>query len=508
MSDPERPTAPDTERVSHVPSSRRKGPPGSFSRIFLGGLEKYRKLTGSRDLESPVEEAAAHLAQERIPPAQRAAANVVRLRSPRAAIETLLITIALPFLGHTIARDPLFLSGFPWLVLAPLLIGLRHGFAFGMASAVMLDGAIAVAWRTQVVTMAHFPGEMFIALLGFAMLSGQFSDVWKREIVRVDAGSKQLRRQMNELARSHFLLELSHDRLEHQTAGGIPTLRQALGAARKLAATGKEVAADALGEAMMDVFSSYCMVEVATLYGVERGVPTRAIASIGVPNPVAPDDPLLAHALATRRLTYVPAITLEEREGAPASPLLLALPLVDLRGILHAVLCVQAIPFFSFEQKNLETLALLAGHFADLLGSDGRATDLERGQRKQFEIRLARAVRDSEEFGVPNAVATLAISHGSPVGDIVDIILGGALEELDFPFVLRDKEGNPYVFVLLPATEEDGARALQARIDTIVRRELHMTLAGAGVTFNVYRLCTRDHLVAVRRLLGEGHRSR
>ena len=54
--------------------------------------------------------------------------------------ETLVLTAAPPSLGLWLSpRDPLFIDArFPWLVLAPLLLGLRHGFARALASTLVL----------------------------------------------------------------------------------------------------------------------------------------------------------------------------------------------------------------------------------------------------------------------------------------------------------------------------------------------------------------------------------
>jgi hypothetical protein len=431
--------------------------------------------------------------------------GALRHRSPRAILETVALTLAFPAIGFALDRnDPFFLSQrFPWVVLAPMLISLRHGFLLGLSCALFLDTGLAVAWRAQLLPMGRFPGGMMVGLVGIAMFCGQFSDVWKREIVRLDAGFKQLRRQRDELARGHFLLELSHDRLEQHLAGQLPSLRDALAGARELAQSTARAPSDALAQAMLDIFATYCMVEVASLYWIQDGTPAaHPAAVVGRPDAVRHDDPLVARALASGRLTYAAGATDEDREE-DASHLLAALPLLDMHGRTHLILCVQSIPFFAFEPKNLQALSLLAGNFADLLATRGRETDLERGRRHEFEIRLARAVRDAQQHGVPSTVAVLVVRPGSPVGEIVDTLLGGALEAADVPYAFRDPNGQRYVFILLPAADERGAAALDQRLRRIVERELRTTLQGAGVSYSAHPLRTRDQLAAIMRLLGD-----
>src|SRR5207237_535221 len=99
---------------------------------------------------SDVEEAAANIAQRTKP---SRALGGLELRSPRAIVETIVITAAIPALGWAVDRnDPFFVKHhFAWLCFAPLLVSLRHGFTLGFASAAVLDLAMIVAWRARIV---------------------------------------------------------------------------------------------------------------------------------------------------------------------------------------------------------------------------------------------------------------------------------------------------------------------------------------------------------------------
>lgn len=301
--------------------------------------------------------------------APRAALARLRGRSAIAIGEAAAITLAIPALGFGIDRtDPFFLKyHFPWLVFAPLLIALRHGFTLGFGSSVVLDVALVLAWRTHAVPIEGFPAEIVVGLITLAMVSGQFADLWKREVVRLDAGFGALRRQADKLSRSHFLLEVSHDRLDEQVERRTTSLREGMAAVRSLATNGEVLSLAQHGDAMMSVFTTYCGLEVGELCVVERGALGARCAALGRAASTPPDDPLVAQAIRSRRLTYLPAATLPDRtRGAVDSPLLAAIPFVDAEGGVHAVLCVQAMPFISFEKRNLQAMAALAEHFADL----------------------------------------------------------------------------------------------------------------------------------------------
>ena len=84
-----------------------------------------------------------------------------------AAMETVLITAALPIFGLWLRpTDPFFLhADFPWLVLAPLLPALRYGFVYGFGSALGLVLLIALGWRAHWLSTAYFPGDFVLGLL-------------------------------------------------------------------------------------------------------------------------------------------------------------------------------------------------------------------------------------------------------------------------------------------------------------------------------------------------------
>jgi hypothetical protein len=473
--------------------------PGSFSRLFLGSLEKYRGRQPSQlDFGGATQEAAAQIADQSAPVGKRSGGATYRLRSPMAIVETLLLTFLIPGIGWLIHKgDPFFLGHrFSWLLFAPLLLGLRHGFVPACASAIVLDGAVVVAWRTQLVPMAKLPGELLIGMIALAMLTGQFSDVWKREIVRLDGGFDVLKKQLNELGRAHFLLELSHDRLQEQQGKGTPNLRDAMLAVQRVAQVQGHATLQSLGEHIMDVLATYCLLEVATLHAL-RGdsVVVQPVAVLGRPSSLDVSDAQLRHAIRRKQLTYLPTGSSEkERDAATKTRLLAVVPLVDAWGTLHAIVCVESMPFIAFERRNLEALAILGGRFADILATGGKISSVERGRRQEFEIRLRRALRDLVQHDVPSTVFGLIIRKGSAVSDSIELLLSGALRDLDFPLVLRDSAGNYSVFILLPLTDEAGARALGARIERIVRQELNMPISRSGA-FHFFHVLRGDDTV-------------
>jgi len=358
----------------------------------------------------------------------------------------------------------------------------------------VLDGLIAAAWRTQLVPMERLPGETMVGIAALAMITGQFSDVWKRELVRLDGGFEVLRRQLGEVMRAHFLLELSHDRLEERMGKGTPNLRDALVAVHRAIAMRPGTTLADLSDAIVDIFSTYTMIEVGAVYRMDndRLVP-EPVAKIGRPAPLDLGDEQVREALRTKKLTYIRGGASAEA-GAGRTKLLAVVPFVDTHQRLHGMLMVESIPLLAFERRNLEALAILGGRFADAIASGGKDTGVQRGQKKELTVRLRRALRDLVENDVASTLFVLLVRKGGAASDSIETVLGGTLRALDFPYVERDAVGNYVVYILLPFTDEAGARAFGARIERIVRREGSMTLARAG-GFNFHHVLRPDDTV-------------
>ncbi|WP_394847071.1 hypothetical protein LZC95_06330 [Pendulispora brunnea] len=467
-------------------TSEVSGPPNSFSRIFLASLDKYQKSHGrARHIGSAIEESAGYIAQQTATHDRHAGSAAIKLRSPRAVFETVLLTALLPVIGYfTNPEDPFFLkSDCSWLVLAPVLLGLRHGFAPAVASALVLDGLMLAAWRTHSFGVSVLPGASLIGLFVFAMITGQFSDVWKREIVRLDGAFNVARRQLNELSREHFLLEVSYDKtLDAQAQRLSPNLRDAIAAVRKLTSDVQEVSMDSLATPILEVMAQYCLIETCSIYAVHDGVLAArpSVCMGGTQGLVIANDLLVAEALRTKKLTTLTEAGRDSAKAKMQTSLLAAVPFVDTAGNVHGVLCIEAMPFVAFDRKHLETLFILGGHFGDILAARGSTSHLELGRRYEFEVRMRRALKDLKDYDIPCSVFGLVVQRKSAVKELVNTVLGDALRVLDFPLVERTPDGNYAVFNLLPMTDEANAQSLVAHFAHLVESELHTTLLMAG----------------------------
>ncbi|MBK7396667.1 MAG: hypothetical protein IPJ34_10290 [Myxococcales bacterium] len=414
-----------------------------------------------------------------------------------AIAETIVVSLLVPTIGFFFnRRDPFMTeSPFTWVVVGPLLVGLRHGFAAGFTSAMLVDALMIGSYRLGFVDKAP-PSQLVLGTIAIGMLCGQVAQVWRRDRAEWEVTSRSLELQLDEALRNGFLLEIANERLHAQLGEGAVNLREAMIGVRKIAADVKEPTLAMLASSSLDVFAEYCHIEAATIHSVfQAQISPKAVAQLGGAQAVPATDPLVRAALNSKKLAVVP---LHGGQLAHDTRLLAAVPFVDTSDDVRGVLCIEAMPLAAFERKNLQTLFLLCGHFADLLAARGEATELERGRRAEFQKRVGRALRDLVESDIPAIVVGLSMGRASAVSDIIEDIIQ-TLRQADFPLVLRTAQGAHLLLVLMPITSE--AQAVERRIEAMVERELHRSLGECEARIFTHVLAKTDTPDTLRELL-------
>ncbi|MCL2777914.1 MAG: hypothetical protein FWD73_07910 [Polyangiaceae bacterium] len=281
-----------------------------------------------------------------------------------AVLEGCAVTAVIGVLAYSYCRTEVSFSEHVagWFMLAPTFVALRHGLWKSLAFTLLLCVGLLAAWH-RAARAVHLPIESLVGIAVPAAMVGYFSDVWRN---RLEGASRETER-ANALARSHALLEISHDRLSDQIERSQSSLRDATTALFKSIESG-DTSFCTHGAAMLEVFATYCGLEMGELFEVAAGRLRERCAAFGMPPETKATDPLLERALATGRLTYVPiAGSMKPSRRMPSTTLLAAVPFVDALGTIRAILCVHAMPFMAFHRRNLEAMSTLGGHFTDLL---------------------------------------------------------------------------------------------------------------------------------------------
>jgi hypothetical protein len=259
---------------------------------------------------------------------------------------------------------------FPWLWLMPALLALRFGSVIGLFAAVLLT----IAWFARGVLGISpgvpFPQQYFLGGLVLVLGCGQFSDVWHERLRRVREVNHFLDERLGALTRSHFLLQLSHQRIEHELLVRPVTLRDLLGELR--AASNREPGELPGARFMLQLLAQSCEIEIASLHVVQAGRPlNEPVASIGEGRALVAEDPLVRSALANDRLAHIQA----DQAAAVDSTYLAVAPVDASDRERVALLAIEGMPFFALNMENLQLMSVLLGYWADGL----RARRLVRG---------------------------------------------------------------------------------------------------------------------------------
>ncbi len=288
--------------------------------------------------------------------------------SRQAVFEVLLFTLgAVALAAWSHPEDPL-LTGlaFPWLWLVCTVLALRYGTlaAFGAV------GLLAGTWLLRQFLApipAPFPSEYFLGGLVLSLVAGEFSDVWTARLQRVREVNLYLSERLESLTRRHYLLRLSHERLEQDLLVKPMTLRDSLQALRRALAKEPVHNPRALPEAatLLSLLSQNCQLEVAALHAVEDGhVIPAPVAALGDVRPINASDPLITHALDRKELCHVQTDALQDARTA----YLVAAPLLAADGRCFGILVVERLPFLALNEESLQFLNVLLGYYSDSIG--------------------------------------------------------------------------------------------------------------------------------------------
>jgi len=279
---------------------------------------------------------------------------------------------ALLFMGASLAvswllnpHDPFWTEGgFPWLWLAAAILALRYGSVIGVfAMAFALAGWFLL--QTYGGMGGEFPRASFLGGLILALITGEFSDVWNARLNQAQAVNAYIDERLHALTHNHFLLSVSHERLEQELIARPFTLREMFAAMR-----GRVLREEARDETLpaaawlMQLLAQICRLECAALFAIDgRQLKPQAVASVGDFGALDESDPMLAAALESGQLTHVQSEPFVE-DDQPSRYVVCA-PAVTSGGRLLGVLVAQRMPFTALTLETLQLITVLLAYYAD-----------------------------------------------------------------------------------------------------------------------------------------------
>ncbi|WP_118179755.1 PelD GGDEF domain-containing protein [Paraburkholderia phosphatilytica] len=432
---------------------------------------------------------------------------------PFAVVETVVFMLVVLAISWAFNHDdPLLLrSGYPWLWFAPLVVALRYGTLLGLLASVMMigtwqvfAGAAGAAWP-----VLYFTGGVLQTIV-----AGHFGDTWASRTVRASAINDYLNDRLVAITNTHYLMRLSHERLEKDLLSKPTTLRDSITELRRLSvAHGLETPVGAHdadadvdpqrempgAQELLQFVAQACQIEVAGLFAVHGGrVEREALARLGDAFDLDPHDELVKRVLETMAVSHVKS---EDRPVAN-SKLLVCAPLIAADGQLLALLAIRRMPFLSLNFDNLQLLLVLLGYYADGVEHSQQVRDIleqVQGCPYEFALDMSRLTRLQRTSGIASSLVALTFPRDESGDSFFEHVMRRR-RSLDLMWPMKTATHSVLVN-LMPATDETGVDGYLARIEASLDAQFNLDLEGARVGVHTLHIGGMEPGPALQRLL-------
>lgn len=424
-----------------------------------------------------------------------------------AVMETIiLMVVAMAIAWVVLPEDPLLLGlGFPWAWLLPIVLALRYGTLAGIGAVLALLGGWFV-FHNMGVQSGAFPRMFFIGGLLLVLVAGQFGDVWGTRLARANALNRYLDERLAALTKSHYLLRISHARLESDLLGRPTTLRDTLSQMRAVtlqAAAGEASkgagSQDLAGaQSTLQVVAQACQIERAAFYACDgTGILPEVVASIGSDFSLDLNDPLVRHCLETRELSH-----LAELQQSLQSRYVAVAPVLAGSDRLIGVLVVESMPFLSLTHENLQLLMVLMGFYADGVEHAAATHDIQTQMPTlpyAFALDYVRLSRLRREAGIASTVMALVFDLDEMRDALFDQVARNC-RAMDVAWPVRGSQKRAFL-TLMPLTDSDAASGYLVRTEDMLRAQFGTDFAGARIGVHTLSVPAKGEREALAGLL-------
>lgn len=402
--------------------------------------------------------------------------------------------------------DPLGISRpFPWIWLFPLVLALRYGTLLGMVSVVMM----VAGWYGlyPVHTSEAFPVPFFIGGAIQTLVGGHFGDTWGMRSARARALNEYLNDRLVSLTNSHYLLHLSHERLEKDLLTRPATLRDSITRLRQTTITAPAAAQAERGGLpnagdFLEFAAQVCQLEIAAIVPAVKGSLVASgdlAARVGEPFAIDTSDPLVRHCLETRSLAHLTNV-----EGAAESntQYVACAPMSTSEGDLLGVLVVKRMPFLSLNHDNLQFLLVLLGYYADGVDHAGAAHGILQEVPNvpyEFAVDMGRLERLQRDARIESSIVALVFPRDEE-GDSLLEHINRRRRSLDLTWSLQTPTHSIFLN-LMPATDPAGVDGYLSRIESSLHSQFGLSLEAARIGVHTLHIAPRANGTALKRLL-------
>lgn len=399
---------------------------------------------------------------------------------PRRMTETLVMAGIFAALGQLLMANaaPMLSPGVPWwLLVAPLLCGLRYGSGYGILAAGV---GSAVAYWGPTLLSTQTPGALafagaspLITAFGLALVglvSGEMCSHLRRRLDQMHTLCQLQLHRHKAFLRHYHVLRVSHDQLTERLAAAPFTLRDTLIQLERdfgerpgtPPAAADEHGLQQIASELVSFIALHSRVQRAALVAVTDGKPlSTPLAWLGSPGELDLEHPMIQACLEHGQLVSLRDV-LTASSDAPVA----VIPLSDLDDRIHALLLVMDLPFIDMDEGQMQRLAIIGASLGEMIARRCLpAPSLARS--------LEQWVRHARHQRLPSLIVALDLppTLAPRLPDIVQHF-DGRRRSVDEAWPLALPDGHHRLLILMPLAGPEAGRALQQRLSVVLETYL------------------------------------
>jgi len=412
------------------------------------------------------------------------------------------LTSAVLGLSHWLSPTDPYLLGlsFPWIWVAPLLLALRYGLWAGFSSAGIFLTSIYIEIHLGLIPYQSQINVYVLGGMALIALVGEFGSRWNLQLATLTERTTYLQERVTDISRSYQLLGMSHHQLERSIATRPLTLRMAFGRLRGMLPNSNAPIPPDAAERFLQLLAQYFELEIAAFFpptGPDFNTPP--LTTIGHPNFIMEQDPVLDNAVATEEFSHVMGA---DSPHTKQTRYLIVAPAKTADGTIVGWLVVESMKFLNFHDESLYMMKVFLSYFADGTqdASLGRSL-LEHYPDcpPTFAREIFRLTRLQCELNIQSRVVLFRFNDQNIYDDIIKHLLWHA-RGLDITWTIQLHQGRA-LCALLPLSDDPVVEGYIGRYEKLVKERLGLTLEDAQIHVSIRDLSLTDPFFLFQDLL-------
>ena len=395
---------------------------------------------------------------------------------------------------------------FPWPWIVPAVIAMRYGTSVGIWTVIVMLGSWLLYHDYGLISLGpdslpEFPQSYFVGGLVLVILCGQFSDSSSKRQQRLMTANAYFNERLQAITRNHFLLRLSHARLEQDMLAKPLTFRETLVRLRDITRLDRQYDEPMPGAlTFLQILGQNCQLEVAAVYLADASgtlLPSPA-AYLGSSSDLSLQDELVRCSMEEQRTAHLRNAMLARQ----ISRYLVCVPIQASSGKILGLVAVEKLPVLALNDDTLQLMSVLAGYYADGLEQESTIAEVLLQYPScptEFALELVRLCRIHINSGSDSAIVALVFENNASGHHVFETI-SRTRRGVDICWE-NPVERKLMLITLMPLSGQEAVEGYLVRIDQAMQSLFGKDLLSVRVVTHVMHLYSAGPVTTLRNLL-------